>query len=78
MADRIRLSQQMLSVVLPLIPAGLRPHLQPGPVDETTWCLLIRNPSVGTKLRQLTPALLAALRSEGYTIDTLRIKIIPA
>ena len=75
-AERIQQSQHMLSIVLPLIPPGLRAHLQAGPVDETTWCLLIRNPSVSSKLRQLIPTLLSALRSGGYSIESIRIKIL--
>jgi hypothetical protein len=75
-ADRIQQSQQMLTHVLPLVPPGLRAHIQAGPVDESAWCLLIRNPSVSSKLRQLTPALLAHLRVQGYDIQTIRIKML--
>jgi hypothetical protein len=77
-ADRIQLSQHMLSVVLPVVPPGLRAHLQAGPVDEASWCLLIRNPAVSSKLRQLVPALLARLRAEGYAMESIRIKILSA
>jgi len=44
-------------------------------VEEHSWCLLVSNPAVGTKLKQLTPALLAALRTNGQTITQLRIKV---
>lgn len=75
MAQRVRLSQHLLEVVRPLIPPGLRPHIQAGPVDEHSWCLLVSNPAVGSKLKQLTPALLAALRVDGQAISQLRIKV---
>jgi hypothetical protein len=75
MAQRVRLSQHMLDVVRPLLPPGLRPQIQAGPVDEDSWCLLVSNPAVATKLKQLAPALLAALRTDGQPVQRLRIKI---
>jgi len=74
-ADRIAQSQQMLATVLPLVPAGLRPHLLAGPIDDAVWCLFVSNPSVASKLRQLSPALLVALRSAGYGVEHLRFKV---
>lgn len=74
-AERIRQSQQMLEVIRPLMAPGLRAHVQAGPVDEESWCLLVSNPAVGTKLKQLSPALLAALRTKGFDVPRLRIKI---
>ncbi len=74
-ADRIRQSQQMLTLIRPLLQPGLRSQIQAGPVDEDSWCLLVGNPAVGTKLRQLEPALLAALRSGGFNVPRLRIKV---
>lgn len=73
--DRIQLSQQMLATILPLVPPGLRPHLLAGPLDDAVWCLLVSNPSVASKLRQLNPALLAALRSAGFQVTQLRLKV---
>lgn len=74
-AERVRLSQRMLEVVRPHLPPALRQQVQAGPVEEHSWCLLVSNPAVGTKLKQLTPALLAALRNDGQTITQLRIKV---
>ena len=74
-AQRIRQSEQMLAVIRPLLTPGLRAQIQAGPVDQESWCLLVGNPAVGTKLRQLTPALLAALRTAGYPVPRLRLKV---
>jgi hypothetical protein len=74
-AERVRQSQQMLDVIRPLMAPGLRPHVQAGPVDEESWCLLVSNPAVGTKLKQLSPVLLAALRTKGFAVPKLRIKV---
>lgn len=73
--DRIQQSQHMLAVVAPLLPPALRPHVSAGPVDESSWCLFVSNPSVGSKLRQLTPALMAALKQSGAAVSHLRIKV---
>ena len=74
-AVRIRQSQQMLALIRPLLQPGLRAQVQAGPVDEESWCLLVSNPAVGSKLRQLAPALLAALRSGGFEVQRLRFKV---
>jgi len=75
MAERVRRSQRMLDTVRPHIPPAMWPAIQSGPVDEDSWCLLVRNSAVSTKLKLLTPALLAALRQAGLGVDKLRIKI---
>ncbi|MEY2683785.1 MAG: hypothetical protein RJA09_929 [Pseudomonadota bacterium] len=75
LTQRIQQSQAMLGVVHPLLPAPLRPLVRSGPVEEGVWCVLVNNPAVATKLRHLTPALLAALRNKGYTVERLRIKV---
>lgn len=74
-AARIRQSQQMLAVIRPLLQPGLRALVQAGPVEDDSWCLLVNNPAIGVKIRQLSPALLAALRSAGYPVERLRIKV---
>lgn len=74
-AERVRQSKKMLEVIQPLMSPGLRAHVQAGPVDEASWCLLVSNPAVGSKLKQLGPALLAALRSKGFDVPRLRIKV---
>jgi hypothetical protein len=74
-AERVRQSQAMLAAIQPLLPPGLRPHIKAGPVDDESWCLLVSNPAVGTKLKQLAPALLAALRTARLPAPRLRIKV---
>ena len=74
-AARIRQSQQMLTLIRPLLQPGLRAQVQAGPVEDDSWCLLVGNPAIGVKIRQLTPALLTALHNAGYPIARLRIKV---
>ena len=68
-------SMQRLAAVLPLLPPGLRQGLQAGPIDGQTWCILVPNNAASAKLRQLKPALLAHLRTHGWHVQQLRLKI---
>jgi hypothetical protein len=68
-------SQQWLAMVAPLLPGALRSGVQAGPIEGTEWCLLAANSAVAAKLRQLHPALCAHLRSKGYEVSTIRIKV---
>ena len=43
--------------------------------QATEWCLLAANSAIAAKLRQLAPALAAHLRTHGYDIQEIRIKI---
>jgi hypothetical protein len=74
-AQRIERSQRMLATILPLLPAGLRSQVAAGPVDESSWCLFVRNAAVASKLRQLSPTLLQALQREGLGVAQLRLKV---
>jgi hypothetical protein len=73
---RARDSQARLAAIAPLLPAGLRDALQAGPVEEASWCLLVKNSAAAAKLRQLTPTLLARLRTQGWDVAAIRIKVL--
>jgi hypothetical protein len=68
-------SQDWLMSVAPLLPPALLTGIQAGPVEETQWCLLAANSAVAAKLRQLSPALTAHLRSKGFQVTSIRIKV---
>lgn len=57
------------------LPAGLAPHVRPGPVDEAGWSLLAANASVAAKLRQLQPRLEDILRERGWELSAIRVKV---
>lgn len=59
-----------------LLPATIRPHVRAGQWDNETWCLLADNNAVAAKLRQLLPALEAHLRTKGYIVKSIRIKVV--
>ncbi len=69
-------AQQRLRSITPLIPPGLRFAVQAGPIDGTTWCLLVASPTASAKLRQLLPAFAAHLRSKGWQVDEIRLRVL--
>ena len=76
--DRLRESNAMFATIRPLLPAGLAPSVQPGPLDEAGWSLLGANAAVAAKLRQLAPRLEDRLREAGHAVATIRIKVQPS
>lgn len=64
-----------LQAVMPLIPAALRATVKAGPIDGASWCLLLENNAAAAKMRQLLPALESHLRSKGWSVDTIRLKV---
>jgi hypothetical protein len=69
-------SLQRLAAIAPLLPPGLREGLKAGPIDGQTWCLLVPSNAASAKLRQMEPALLAHLRTRGWNVQQLRLKIL--
>ena len=68
-------SSDRLEAIEPLIPPGLRGTLQAGPIDGTSWCLLVSSNSAAAKLRQMMPAMKLALEHKGLAVGQLRIKV---
>src|SRR6218665_3241563 len=58
-----------------LIPAPPRPAGTAGPMDGSNWCLLVRSNAAAAKIRQLLPALQAHLRSRGWEVNAIRLKV---
>ena len=75
-AELIKTSNSMLAAVESLIPIGFRKQVQAGPLGDGTWCLMVENNSVAAKLRQLQPTLEAHLRTKGWDIKSIRVKVL--
>lgn len=68
-------SGNRLKALEPLIPPMLRPALQAGPIDGASWCLLVEGNAAAAKVRQLLPAFLAHLRTKGWDVTAIRLKV---
>ncbi len=75
LAELTRDSRARLQAVEPLIPAALRTTIKAGPIDGDAWCLLVSSTAAAAKLRQLVPALEASLRSRGWAVNSIRVKV---
>jgi hypothetical protein len=64
-----------LKAIEALIPVNLRASIKPGPIDGTTWCLIVNNNASAAKIRQLLPALQAHLRVKGWEVTAIRLKV---
>ena len=75
LAALTRDSSEPLKAIEMLIPATLRPALQAGPIDGDCWCLMVKSNAAAAKIRQLLPALQAHLRSRGWEVNAIRLKV---
>lgn len=68
-------STQRLKSIQPLLPPSLRACVQAGPIEGPVWCLLLDNNAAAAKIKQLLPSLQAHLRSKGWEVNAIRLKV---
>ena len=68
-------SSARLKSIEALIPASLRKAVRAGPIEGTVWCLILDNNAVASKIRQLLPALESHLRTQGWDVSAIRLKV---
>lgn len=71
-------STARLKAIEPLIPGPLRSAIQAGPIDGAEWCLIIQNNAAAAKIRQILPALESHLRTKGWEVNSIRLKVLIA
>ncbi|MBS0391633.1 MAG: hypothetical protein KGM60_07440 [Comamonadaceae bacterium] len=75
LAALTRDSSERLKAIESLMPPMLRPAVQAGPIEGSSWCLLVSSNAAAAKVRQLLPAFQAHLRSRGWEVASIRLKI---
>ena len=75
LAQLARESGERLKAIESLIPAPLRSCVRPGPIEGTSWCLLVEGNAAAAKLRQMLPALQARLCDRGWQVTAIRLKV---
>ena len=70
--------QNRLQAILPLLPVTMRSLVQSGGVDGGAWCILVPNSAMAAKLRQFLPSLCAHLRTKGWNVQRITVKVINA
>ena len=73
--ERVQDSNARFEAIRTGLPIALAAHVKPGPVDEAGWTLLAANASVAAKLRQLQPRLEEIVRTRGWTVSSIRVKV---
>ena len=68
-------SSARLKAIEPLIPPSMRASIQAGPIEGSTWCVLVRNNAAASKLRYLLPGMEAHLRVKGWDVQHIRLKV---
>ncbi|MGZ5179660.1 MAG: hypothetical protein ACXWC2_04230 [Ramlibacter sp.] len=75
LAQLARESGERLKAVESLIPPTLRRFVKAGPIEGSSWCLLVEGNAAAAKLRQVLPALQALLCDRGWQVTSIRIKV---
>ena len=67
--------QNRLQAILPLLPVSMRSLVQSGGIEGESWCILVPNSAMAAKLRQFLPSLCAHLRTKGWNVQTITVKV---
>ena len=76
LVSQARDANARLKAIEPLLPPGLRASIQPGPIEGSTWHLIIKNNAAATKVRYLLPSLEAHLRTKGWDVARIQLKVL--
>lgn len=75
LTELTRESSARLQAIAALIPVALRKSVIAGPIDGASWCLILDNTATAAKIRQLLPAFMAHLRSRGWQVNSIRLRV---
>jgi len=69
-------SQTRFKRIAHLLPKHAGRSIQPGPIDDRGWCLLVTNSATAAKLRQVIPDIEQHLSADGLHTPKVRVKVI--
>jgi hypothetical protein len=72
---RLEGSHRRMRIIAPALPGLLLDGVQPGPLDEDGWSLLVANAAIAAKLRHLLPRLETLLAQAGLP-GRIRVKLV--
>jgi hypothetical protein len=75
LALRLRDSNERFRAIENELPQALRHHVQPGPIDDAGWSLLVSSGAVAAKLRQLLPRIEKTLTDHGWVATPIRVRV---
>lgn len=78
LAERLRESRARHRSVLAVLPPPLAALVQPGPIDDAVWTLLVPHGAAAAKLRQCLPLLEQRLLADGHAPRALKVKVLRA
>ena len=75
LTELTRDSVARLKAIEPMIQAPLRSAITAGPIEGSIWCLIVNSNAAAAKIRQSLPALEAHLRTKGWEVTSIRLKV---
>ena len=73
--QRLQESRARFDALQAHLPEALRAAVRPGPLDAAGWTLMVSGGAAASKLRQLLPALEAALQASGFAPLPIRVRV---
>jgi hypothetical protein len=61
-----------------LVPDLILKQIHSGPMESGNWILMLKSSASAAKLRQMGPAICAHLRSKGWDIQSITVRVIQA
>ena len=61
-----------------LVPSMILSQIHSGPMELGNWILMLKSSASAAKLRQMGPSICAHLRSKGWDIQSITVKVIQA
>lgn len=68
-------AQACLNELRSVLPPALLAQVQSGPIEGDLWTLLVAHPAAAAKIRQFVPALAAHVRTKGWPIHRIEVKV---